>query len=177
MSTGLIHLYMGSGKGKTTAAVGLAARAAGYGRRVLFAQFLKGSPSGEVSSLEALGVCVLRSEISKGFFKFMAAEEQETFRAEQKRLFNEVRRLVSEDVPQPAGLLVMDEALDALALGLLDDGELQDFISRKPDALELVFTGREAPSWLEERADYITDMRKVKHPYDRGIGAREAVEY
>ena len=74
-------------------------------------------------------------------------------------------------------LLVVDEALDVMVMGLLDNEKVRDVIERKPAGLELVLTGRSAPDWLCEKADYVTEMRKIKHPYDRGVKAREAIEY
>jgi len=175
MNKGLIHLYLGDGKGKTTAAVGLAARAAGCGRRVVFAQFLKGSPTGEINSLESLGVRVIRSGKDMGFYYQMTNEEKDMFCAEQMRLFGEVQKAFSGDVP--IDLLVLDEALDAMALGLLDEEKLRNFTKQRPENLEIIFTGRSAPDCLMENADYITEMKKLKHPYDRGVSAREAIEY
>lgn len=171
MNEGFIHLYTGDGKGKTTAAAGLAARAAGYGKRVVFAQFLKGSQSGEVSSLEALGIMVVRSKIDFGFCWEMNGGQRETCRAEQERLLGEARDA------GPADLLVLDEALDAISTGMLDEEALKGLVMQKPERLELVVTGRAAPGWLVDMAGYITEMKKVKHPYDLGVKAREAIEY
>ena len=203
MNEGRIHLYLGDGKGKTTAATGLAARAVGCGRRVVFAQFLKGSRTGEVSSLEALGVKVVRSEIDFGFCWEMDGGQRETCHAEQERLFGEARRAVMDDVTdnageirenifgassdkppntcsraeRPADLLVLDEALDVVDVGMLDEETLKGFVMDKPEGLELVLTGRTAPGWLMEEACYITEMKKIKHPYDLGVKARKGIEY
>ena len=171
---GLIHLYIGDGKGKTTAAAGLAARAAGSGRRVVFAQFLKGSRTGETASLEALGVMVVRSGQDHGFCWDMDMDRREACRAEQSRIFAEAKEAAEA---APTALLALDEALDAMAEGLLDEEGLRGFLARKPEGLELALTGRDAPDWLKEMAGYITEMKKIKHPYDRGIPARESVEY
>ena len=174
MEKGLIHLYTGDGKGKTTAAAGLAVRAAGRGRRVVFAQFLKGRKTGEISSLEKLGVRVVRSEKDFGFIWNMNDEQKEAFGAEQARLFEEVQRAAAET---PIDLLVLDESLGAMMAGRLGADTLREFLSQKPENLEIVLTGREAPDWLMEIADYITNMTKEKHPYDRGVQARESIEY
>ena len=178
MREGLIHLYIGDGKGKTTAAAGLAARAAGCGRRVVFAQFLKGSRTGEAASLEALGIRVVRSGQDYGFCWDMDVDRREACHAEQSRIFAEARDAVFVRAgAAPADLLALDEALDALAEDLLDEEELRAFIAGKPEGLELVLTGRDAPEWLKEKAGYITEMKKVRHPYDKGILARESIEY
>jgi len=175
MNTGLIHLYIGEGKGKTTAAIGLAARAAGSGMRVVFGQLLKGRKSGEVASLEALGVRVIRTDKEQGFIWEMDEEEKEACRAEQVRLFNEIWGIIFNE--KDVDLLVVDEALDVLAEGLLGEEMIRDVLEKKPAGLEIVCTGREAPDWMFEIADYVTEMKKLKHPYDCGIEAREAIEY
>ena len=175
MDTGLIHLYTGDGKGKTTAAIGLAARAAGTGMKVVFGQVLKGRATGEVASLEALDVKVIRSDKKMGFVWQMNDEQKEEFKTEQQRLFDEIRDTVVSD-PE-TGLLVIDEVLDALSLSLIDEQQIRDIIETKPVELEVVFTGRAAPEWLIEKADYVTEMKKIKHPYDKGVKARRAIEY
>ena len=175
MNTGLIHLYIGDGKGKTTAAAGLAARAAGNGKCVVFGQFLKGRRTGEVVSLERLGVRVIRSATDPGFSWNMNEQQKEGFKAEQGRLFADMMEALGDE--KGIDLLVMDEALDALAMGLLEEGTFRDAIVNKADGLEIVCTGRTAPDWLIEKADYVTEMKKLKHPFDRGIKARAAIEY
>ena len=175
MNTGLIHLYIGEGKGKTTAAVGLAARAAGSGKNVVFGQLLKGRQTGEVASLEALGVQVIRSEKDQGFIWEMNEEQKEECRVEQVRLFNEIWGTIFSD--GKIDLLVVDESLDVLIMGLLEEQMIRDALENKPDGLEIVCTGRKAPDWMFDLADYVTEMKKIKHPFDRGIGAREAIEF
>jgi len=175
MSTGLIHLYIGDGKGKTTAAVGLAARAAGSGMKVVFGQVLKGRATGEVDSLRALGVKVIRSDKKMGFVWQMNDEQKEECKAEQLRLLEEIHSTVASD--PDTGLLVIDEVLDVISLGLVGEQQIRDIIETKPVELEVVFTGRAAPEWLIEKADYVTEMKKIKHPYDKGVKARRAIEY
>jgi len=175
MKKGLIHLYIGEGKGKTTAAVGLAVRAAGSGKRVVFGQLLKGRRTGEVASLEALGVRVIRTDKEHGFLWEMDDEQLESCRAEQLRLLNEFRDIILGD--SEIDLLVVDEALDVIEYGLVDEHGVQNIFERKPDTLEIVCTGRSAPEWLIEKADYVTEMKKIKHPFDRGVEARKAIEY
>ena len=182
MEKGLIHLYLGDGKGKTTAAIGLAIRAAGRKRKVVFAQFLKGRKTGEIAPLKGLGVHVIRSEKNKGFFCNMNEDEKAAFRGEQTRILDEVKEAVfgvrkTADGANQVDLVVLDEAVDTLALKVVDDEALRDFVMQKPEGMELVITGRSAPDWLMEKADYITEMKKVKHPYDRGIVGREGIEY
>jgi cob(I)alamin adenosyltransferase len=183
MNEGLIHVYFGDGKGKTTAAVGLAARAAGRGRRVVFEQFLKGRKTGELNSLKKADVKIIRSEKNKKFCWDMTDEEIVECRQIQAELFDEILEAVQPGGVSPAqgqeqtDLLVLDEALNAIGIGVLDEEKLRDFITKKPDGLELVLTGQKAPEWLIEKADYITEMKKHKHPFDKGIDGREAIEF
>jgi len=175
MKTGLIHICIGDGKGKTTAAVGLAVRAAGCGKRVVFGQMLKGTKTGETTSLEKLGVTVIRSEKKMCFTWEMDEAEREACKAEQVRLFKEIMDAAHGEAG--VDLLVIDEALVAMDIGMLDERSLRELLEQKPDELEIMLTGRRAPDWLLVKADYVTEMKKIKHPYDRGVTAREGVEY
>ena len=171
---GLVHIYFGDGKGKTTAAVGLAARAAGRGCSVVVVQFLKGRKTGELTSIAKFGAKILRSEENKHFCWEMTDEEKEECRVIQARLLDEIKEIIGAE---PVDLLVLDEALNAAARGLLDEEALREFVEQKPRELEIVLTGCEAPEWLVERADYITEMKKHKHPFDKGIDGRKAIEF
>ena len=164
---GLVQIYYGDGKGKTTAAFGLAFRCAGWGRRVVIAQFLKSSPCGELTAAERFPtLTVLRS---KGIHKFtfqMNDEEKAVVARNCRKLFQEAVALArAED----ARLLVLDEVIDALR-GFLPQEELCAFLDERP-------TGHSLPEALERRADYITHMVKEKHPYDRGVTARREIEF
>jgi cob(I)alamin adenosyltransferase len=176
--SGLIHIYGGGGKGKTTAAIGLACRAAGRGRKVVFCQFMKGSETGEISALEKLGVTIIRSPEAHGFLYKMNEAQQTAFENLQQRLLADVTNCLAEpeDGRRP-DLIVLDESLDALLTGLISEEAFRAFVDAKPAETELVFTGRQAPGWLEERADYVTEMTKRKHPWDSGIAARKGIEY
>ena len=171
----MIHIYFGDGKGKTTSAAGLAARSVGHGKRVIFAQFLKGRDSGEIVSLKTLGIQVIRSEGINCFSWDMTELQKEECRKVQNGLLNIIRNTIQNE--DPVDMLVLDEVLNALSERLLDEEDVKDFVMGKPDNMEIVLTGRIMPDWLMERADYCTEMKKYKHPYDKGIQAREAVEY
>jgi cob(I)alamin adenosyltransferase len=189
---GLLHLYCGDGKGKTTAAVGLATRAVGGGCPVAFAQFLKDEQTGELVSLETLGIPVFRSQKHLGFTFLMDEETKLLCAAEQRLVLAAVAQAAqSAQIAQTMGargsdssqnvgpqmLVVLDEALDALDLGFLEEGELRAFIDTMPNGIELVLTGRKAPAWLADQADYHTEFKKHRHPYDQGIPARGAIEF
>ena len=167
---GLIHLYCGDGKGKTTAAVGLSVRAAGAGKRVLFAQFLKDGSSSELNILRALqNVEVACCEQNFGFFRSM----DEQTKAAARLTYSALLRKSADGVD----LLVLDEAVAACNHGLIEEATLIDFLRRRLETLEVVLTGRNPSQHLLDAADYVTEMRKCKHPFDRGIAARRGVEF
>jgi cob(I)alamin adenosyltransferase len=173
MTKGLIHLYIGDGKGKTTASAGLSVRAAGRNKQVVFAQFLKSGGSGETGAMERLGIRVIRSSIRLGFTFQMNEEERKVCRAEQERILGRVREILAAE---KIDLLVLDEALDAVNTRMLDEGEFRLFVENKPAELELVLTGRNPAEWMIAAADYVSEIKKIKHPFDRGFEARVGVE-
>lgn len=170
MRQGLIHLYWGEGKGKTTAAMGLALRALGSGKRVVIVQFLKGSDSGEIPLLRSLGAVVYRGKAGQKFVHQMSEAERE-----------QSRRIQTENLRQalehPAELLILDEACAVCQLDMVEEGLLRRAVLQKPAEQELVLTGREPTEWMREAADYSTEMRCHRHPYEQGIGARRGVEF
>lgn len=175
MEKGLIHIYCGDGKGKTTAAVGLAVRAAGTGKKVLFVRFLKNESSGELKILDSVPeIQVIHLEKSFGFYNTLSEKEKEEAKAFYSALWEETVRLASEGEFE---LLVIDEFMAAMNYGLIPDAEAVKFLKEKPEYLEVVLTGRAPDRRLVEMADYVSEVRKVKHPYDRGISARRGIEY
>ena len=168
--TGLVHLYWGAGKGKTTAAMGLALRALGAGRRVAVVQFLKGRDSGEIPLLRSLGAQIFRGKAGTKFsFQMTGAEKAET-RALQT---DHLRRALALD----AELLVLDEACAAWQTDLIDRDLLRAAVLDRPEGREVVLTGREPPEWMREAADYVTEMRCHRHPFEQGVPARKGVEF
>ena len=169
----MIHLYYGDGKGKTTAAAGLAVRAAGAGMRVLFTQFFKDGSSSEIRVLSAVpGVETVHPGLHHGRWRTMnelqRAEIGESYRA----MFAEIAARAEE-----FGLIVLDEAVSAYGYGTLDRTAVTDFLRAEGQKREIVLTGRGPAPELLELADYATEMRKEKHPFDRGVTARLGVEY
>lgn len=171
MNKGLIQIYTGNGKGKTTAALGLAMRAKGAGLKVLLAQFLKGRDTGELESLRKLGIPVIRSDVRK-FIPYMNPDELEKCKTEQGRCFEDVRREAGS-----YDLVVLDEIFGAISTGMVDKSEAAQFVRSKPEQTEIVLTGRNAPAEFIELADYVSEIQSVKHPYDKGIGARRGIEF
>lgn len=174
MNEGLIHIYCGDGKGKTTAAIGLAVRAAGRGMPVLIAQFLKGRDSGELHALAKIPEITLLRGRGGGKFTFQMDERelQQTYDENSKLLLSAVETARAGTCK----LLILDEIMGALSTETVDADLLRSLVERKPEELELVLTGRNPPDWLVEAADYVSEIRKQKHPFDRGIPAREGIE-
>ena len=172
---GLIHIYYGDGKGKTTAAIGQAVRMAGYDQKVLFARFLKNESSGELKVLDKIeGIDVLHLKKSFGFYRTLNEEEK----VELHKTYRELWRTIQEKVQkEDYQLLVMDEFLHALNYALVEEKEALEFLKNKPERLEVVLTGRDPSEQMIEAADYASEIRKIKHPYDRGIIARKGIEY
>ncbi len=173
---GLIHIYTGDGKGKTTAAIGLGVRACGQGLKVLMVQFLKGSPTGEIRSIKSLepGFELHRGTGSKKFTWQMDKEEKARASAEQEDIFEYAVNAADKG---ECDLLILDEALGAVSSGMLDNERLIGFIKNKPEKLELVLTGRGVAKELIDLADYVSDIRAVKHPAEKGINARKGIEF
>ena len=173
MESGMVHIYCGDGKGKTSAAVGLAARAAGAGLSVLFAQFLKTGDSAELAALERMGgVDVALPARSFGFVWTLSDAQKNQMREVYADFWRELTaRAARYDV------LVADELLDAINLGLVDLAEAVAWLRGRHAGLEVVLTGRDPAPELVELADYVSEVRKVKHPFDRGVAARRGIEY
>lgn len=171
---GLIHIYCGDGKGKTTCGMGLCLRAAGAGMRVLIYQFMKDNSSSERQSMEHVpGVTLARGPEKIKFSFRMTEEEKKEQRAENGRKLKELFRLARE---KDFDVLFLDEAVYAARAGVLPEEELLGYLDRKPEKLEVILTGQKPSEELCRRADYITEMKKVKHPFDQGIGARDGIE-
>ena len=171
---GLIHIYCGDGKGKTTAAVGLAVRCAGRGNKVLLVQFLKSRDSGELYSLAKLpDIEVMRGKESKKFTFQMNEEEKHALLIEHNKMFEQVLAKIKNG---GYSLLILDEVIGALNAKVFEMPKLIEFLRHKPENLEVALTGRNPAPELVEIADYVSEMRKVKHPMDKGIMAREGIE-
>ena len=169
----MLQLYCGEGKGKTTAAVGLAVRAAGQGLQVVFAQFLKDGRSGERAVFANLPqVCLLDLPETMKFTFAMDPEEQAAEARRQTDLFHRAAALAPQE-----GVLVLDELCAALSKHMVPLEAVLSFLDHCPDTLEVVITGRNPPQALQDRADYITELCKRRHPYDQGVAARRGIEW
>jgi cob(I)alamin adenosyltransferase len=171
LTRGLVQVYTGDGKGKTTAALGLAMRAAGYGLRVVMVQFIKGLPDcGEHRFTEKCGAIKIiqpaRGNAWQKSHEQLRAEAQETFALSESTLLGGEYDLV-----------ILDELVTSLRDRLVDEEQVLSLIERKPAGVELVLTGRGAPMSLVKAADLVTEMLAIKHPYDEGVPGRRGIEF
>lgn len=176
MKNGLIQVYTGDGKGKTTAAIGLGVRAVGRGYKVAMIQFLKAMETGELKSLEKISdnFKVYRFEETTKFFWEANDEEKDLMRKCERRAFEFAKDLcVNGDVD----LLILDEIMLALYNKLLSVDEVCEFLKNKPENMEIILTGRYAPQEILDVADLVTEMKLIKHPFEKGIPAREGIEF
>ena len=178
----MIHAYYGNGKGKTTAAVGLAIRAAGAGRRVLFAQFLKSGQTSELNILEKIPniECLAVAKMQGFLFEKTEAEKEQIINDIKKQLqgIEEWIKIVSANSGSDDKILVvMDEVLHCLKMSVIDEEKFIESILRIGQQTEIVLTGAEPSAKLNCHLDYVTEMVSHKHPYERGIAARPGIEY
>ena len=175
MKKGLIHIYTGTGKGKTTAAVGLATRALGQGFKVVYAHFMKRPDLygyHEIDSLKKLGATIMGFTDGHPFFdKSLKAEDL------KKQVADALVYISGYWQNSPPDLLIMDEILITVRDGFLDEANLITFIESKPESTELVLTGRGATAGLIEKANYVSEINKIKHPFDEGISSRKGIEF
>ena len=172
---GLIHLYTGDGKGKTTAAIGIAVRAAGAGMKVVFAQFMKGRDTSELKSLSRVdGITIIRNCEDLGWFNNEDTEQAKKYTDIHNKLLGEIETLVMNG---QCDMLILDEVTYPYNLGIIDKERLVNLLADSPEEMEIVMTGRDADQFLCDCADYVTEMRKVRHPYDLGINGRLGIEF
>ena len=169
--TGRVHVYTGDGKGKTTAALGLALHAAGAGLKVYVAQFVKGAEYSELKALVRLSDLITTKQYGLGFFVNREPNKKD-FRAAREGL-KEVREIICSGVYD---VVILDEANIATYYDLFSVEDLLDVIRAKPERIELVITGRMADPLVIEAADLVTEMKEIKHYYDNGVRARIGIE-
>ena len=170
---GLIQVYTGDGKGKTTAALGLALRAAGCGLRTYMGQFMKGQQYGELAGARLLAPYLTIEQYGQPSFVHVHQATPEDIRMAHEGLDKARAAMLSGQY----AIIVLDEVCVALHFELLTLDEVLSILDEKPTGVELVLTGRRAPEALLDRADLVTEMREVKHPYAKGVQARQGIEY
>ena len=177
LEKGLLQVYTGDGKGKTTAALGLSLRALGAGLNVAFIQFIKGSmDSSELAMLSRLGPRFWLKRFAKEFSPFSLGRGEPT--EEDRRAVAQAWKIAEQVIHSGRwDLVVLDEINNVLRFGLLEVEKLVDTLRSRPSHVEVVCTGRGAPARLIDAADLVTEFKCVKHPYEKGIGARKGIEY
>ncbi|MCD4774146.1 MAG: cob(I)yrinic acid a,c-diamide adenosyltransferase [Bacteroidales bacterium] len=168
---GYIQIYTGNGKGKTTAAIGLAIRAAGHNKNCFIGQFMKGREYGELKTLqkipqieiEQFGItkCITKEEVSE---EYKEKSKKALLKCESKMLSGKYE------------IIVLDEINVSVWFGLINEKDVLDLIAKKPENVELILTGRYAPESIIEKADLVTEMKIIKHYYDKGVNARNGIE-
>ncbi|HAT4300301.1 TPA: cob(I)yrinic acid a,c-diamide adenosyltransferase [Clostridium perfringens] len=175
LKEGYVQVYTGNGKGKTTAAMGLAFRAVGDGMEVKVVQFLKSWKTGELESAKRFdNLEILRFEKVKGFTWELNEEELAQLKSEVRVGFDFVKGLVEN---RGCDILILDEVMASISGGFIGEDEIVELIEKKPKDMELILTGRNVPEKIMEKADLITEMREIKHYYKKGVPAREGIEF
>lgn len=174
MNTGLVHIYCGNGKGKTTCAMGLCTRAAGYGYKVLIYQFMKNNKTSERKILEQVPNVTFIDGLDNEKFSFLLTPEEKEARKEYYHAqFRNVTELAEKEGYQ---VLFMDELIYAIGAGLFDEAVLVEYLKHKPESLEVIMTGQNPSEAVIELADYVSEIRKIKHPFDKGQKSRMGIE-
>ena len=172
---GLIIVNTGPGKGKTTAAMGTALRAVGQGMRVLMLQFLKGSwHYGELDAVQAFGEKFVMKQMGRGYVK-VGAEKPDP---EDVRMVEEAWNQSAEAILSGQwDVVILDEINYAISYGMLDPGKVAETLRKKPEMVHVILTGRNAHPTIVDLADTVTEMRQVKHAYEKGVMAQRGIEY
>jgi len=171
LDKGYIHVYTGNGKGKTTAAIGLAIRAVGAGLKVFIAQFIKNGEYSEIKALKQFSDSILIEQFGTG--RFIKNKASRADYEESRRGLERIKQVLSSGKYQ---MVILEEANMAVMCGLLTVNDLLDIISMKPEKLELVITGRYAAPRIIDSADLVTEMKEVKHYFKNGVMARVGIE-
>lgn len=171
---GLIHVYTGNGKGKSTAAFGLAVRASGCGLKTVIVQFMKkGEWYGEINTLNRMEHVSIYSYGGGKFLRKGNPPDEENLDLAAQAMAKAREAMADPEVR----LLILDELSNAVYFDLISEEEALALIADKPSQMELVITGRNAPQSIIDRADYVTEMCEIKHPYQKGVQARKGIEY
>ena len=172
---GLIIVNTGPGKGKTTAAMGTALRAVGQGMKVLMLQFLKGSwHYGELDAVKAFGDRFVMKQMGRGFVKVGGAEtDPEDVRMVEEAWAEAAKAILSGEWD----LVVLDEINYAISYGMLDPNKVAETLKKRPEMVHVILTGRNAHPTITDLADMVTEMRQVKHAYEKGVQAQRGIEY
>jgi len=172
MERGLVQVYTGNGKGKTTAALGLALRAVGHGMKVLMIQFMKGNQYGELESAKKLSPCLIIKQVGRETFISKSNPDPKDLQLAQEGFLMAKKAIQDKEYD----IVILDEINLAIDYGLIPVKDLLQLMDSKPETVELILTGRNVRREILERADLVTEMVDRKHYYDRGVPAREGIE-
>lgn len=171
----MIQIYTGNGKGKTTASIGQGIRAAGNGFKVYMVQFLKGGPTGELEIVKNIpNFNIFRFESPKDFVWNLKPKEIEVLKGEIKEGYNFILKAIENN---ECDLLIIDEIMAVLSYGYLTKEEVLKILDSNKNNIEIVMTGRDVPEYLVERADLVTEMKMIKHYFEKGVPARKGIEF
>ncbi len=173
LKKGYIQVYTGNGKGKTTAALGVALRAAGSGFRTLIVQFMKEYPYSELESLKNLNEWITILQFGKDEFVYKGEKPSD----EDLKIANNAMAFVKDKmIGKEYDIIILDEVLVSIYFGLLEEEKVVELIQSKPEELELILTGRYCPEQIIVKADLVTEMKEVKHYYSKGILSRKGID-
>ncbi len=170
---GYIQVYTGKGKGKTTAALGLALRAAGHGMRTYIGQFLKGQLYGELLAAKKISPLIKIEQFGRKSFLHVTRNPDEEDRKRAKR---GLKKCLEAMLSKIYKIVILDEINVAIEFNLLTEKDVLSFLDQKPEEVEVILTGRFAPSSFMKRADLVTEMKAKKHYYNKGVRARDGIE-
>lgn len=176
LKNGYIQVYTGDGKGKTTCAIGQGVRAVGTGLKVIMIQFLKGGPTGELNSLKSFGdnFTVHRFEKQRDFVWNLKEDEIEELKKEIREGFSFLKDTVEKG---NCDMLIVDEIMGVLSNGFLEVHEVVEVLKSKKENMEIILTGRNVPPEIIEVADLVTEMKPIKHYFDKGVQSRKGIEF
>ncbi len=175
MKKGYVQIYTGNGKGKTTATLGLTIRALGHGFTVHIVQFLKGGPTGELTTLEKLdNVSLFRVTDADKYIWNLNAQEKKDMQEKSQHMLQNIRKWFKEDL---ADIIILDEVMAAIKYEIVSLEDIQALLTIRPDTVEVIMTGRDAPQELIDRADLVSEINDVKHYFDKGVKARKGIEF
>jgi len=179
LERGLVHIYTGNGKGKTSSAVGLAVRAAGNDNSVLFYQFLKPPElqSGERTAIAKSGLNIELKCLDVAWDPQKPPSQQTQFRQAREEIAKALKEISAAAAKRDYDVVVLDEIVYCYSIGLVSLKDIQGLVKNKHQSVEIVMTGRSAKKELIELADLVTEMKKIKHPFDAGIKARRGIEF
>lgn len=173
LEKGFVQIYTGNGKGKSTAAIGQAVRAAGFGLKSYIAQFMKEYPYNELNSLKYLSEWITIEQFGGDEFVY---KKELPGKEELKKAREGLQSAKDKMLSDKYGIIILDEAIVAIYFKLIKTEDLVDFIKQKPEKIELILTGRYCPEELMNLADLVTEMKEVKHYYQKGINSRKGIE-